>query len=53
MNHPGGVTIMNTAYLTKECQHDPIKRANKEYQEVMLDENSEGYVLSDDRLIIP
>lgn len=41
-----GVTIMNTAYLTKEFQHDLIKRANKNYQEVMLDENSEGYVLS-------
>jgi hypothetical protein len=41
-----GVTIMNTAYLTKEFQHDLIKRANKKYQEVMLDENSEGYVLS-------
>src|ERR687897_2222879 len=34
-----GVTIMNTAYLTKEFQHDLIKRANKKYQEVMLDEN--------------
>ena len=41
-----GVTIMNTAYLTKEFQHDLIKRANKKYPEVMLDENSEGYVLS-------
>ena len=41
-----GVTIMNTAYLTKEFQHDLIKRANKKYQEVMQDENSEGYVLS-------
>ncbi|MGH9994529.1 MAG: hypothetical protein ACRD4J_04750 [Nitrososphaeraceae archaeon] len=40
---------MNTAYLKKEFQHDLIKiikRANKKYQEVMLDENSEGYVLS-------
>ena len=41
-----GVTIMNTAYLTKEFQHDLIKRANKRYHEVMLDKNSEGYVLS-------
>jgi hypothetical protein len=41
-----GVTIMNTAYLTKEFQRDLIKRANKKYQEVMLDENSERYVLS-------
>jgi hypothetical protein len=37
---------MNTAYLTKEFQHDLIKRANKKYQEVMLDENSGQYVLS-------
>ena len=41
-----GVTIMNTAYLTKEFQHDLIKRANKKYQEIMLDRSSEGYVLS-------
>ncbi|MGH9912006.1 MAG: hypothetical protein ACRD4W_06155 [Nitrososphaeraceae archaeon] len=41
-----GVTIMNTAYLKKEFQQHLIKRANKNYQEVMLDENSEGYVLS-------
>src|SRR5919106_5192292 len=41
-----GVIIMNTTYLTKEFQHDLIKRANKKYQDVMLDENSEGYVLS-------
>ncbi|HZB73629.1 MAG TPA: hypothetical protein VE378_02690 [Nitrososphaeraceae archaeon] len=41
-----GVIIMNTTYLTKEFQHDLIKRANKKYHKVMLDENSEGYVLS-------
>jgi hypothetical protein len=41
-----GVTIMNTSYLTKEFQHDLIKKANERYQEIMLDQNSEGYVLS-------
>ena len=28
-----GVTIMNTAYLTKEFQHDLFKKANKKYQD--------------------
>jgi hypothetical protein len=41
-----GITIMNTAYLTKEFQHDLIKRANKNYKDIMSDEDSEGYVLS-------
>lgn len=36
-----GVTIMNIANLTNEFRHDLIKRANKKYQEVMLNENSE------------
>jgi hypothetical protein len=38
--------INETAYLTKEFHHDLIKRAEKKYHEVMLDENSEGYFLS-------
>jgi hypothetical protein len=39
---------MNIACLTKEFQHELIKRANKKYLAVMpeFNNNSEGYVLS-------
>ena len=41
-----GVIIMNTAYLTKDFQHDLIKRANKKYQTIMSETNSDRYVIS-------
>ena len=44
-----GVTIMNIAYLTKEFQHDLVRRANGRYLDVMTgtqEEDSEGFILS-------
>jgi hypothetical protein len=41
-----GVIVMNTAYLTKDFQHDLIKRANKRYQAITLETDSDRYVIS-------